>query len=364
MIGNSLLGRGFVRGFGAGAERRAEQKPSRRHRSPALILLLLWGLLLGLRAEGVQAQGTQKAGAPPTSAPPSPPQAINPAPPPAANKIAADEISPEARPYNLIMLLTDFGERGYLLGSLKGSIYKAFPGAHIDSLTNEIPKFDIDEAAQTLVLSSGDFPAKTIFVVVVDPGIGRPRTPIALETHSGQLYLAPDNGVLTQVAIRYGIKRVHEITSPLVVRAQPEDSTFLSRDVLGPAAAALAQGLDMAKLGSARDSIYLLTSSAAAVREKEIEGTISLVDGFGNAHTNMRRDQLERFGLKEGDTVTIEINKRRVKVKLVKKYGDVPKGSPLALFGSHDEVQLAINQGNLGETWQVKKGDVVILHKP
>lgn len=281
-----------------------------------------------------------------------------------AGSSAEAAIGSPGHAYPLIMLLTDFGSRSYLLGSLKGSIYRALPQARIDVLSNDIPKFDIDEAAQTLVLSTADFPAGTVFVVVVDPGVGRPRTPIALETNNGQRYLAPDNGVLTQVAIRYGIKRIHELSSPLVVRAAPQESTFLSRDVLGPAAAALAQGFDLSKLGPARDSLFLLTSSPAEVREKEVQGTISLIDGFGNAHTNIRRDQLERIGVKEGDTVEVQLGKQKLKARLVKTYGDVPKGNPLALFGMHDEVLLAINQGSMAAAWKLQKGDPALLRRP
>lgn len=262
------------------------------------------------------------------------------------------------------MLLTDFGSRSYLLGSLKGAIYRASPEARIDVLSNDIPKFDIDEAAQTLVLSTADFPAGTVFITVVDPGVGRPRTPIALETLNGHFYLAPDNGVLTQVAIRYGIKRIHEISSPLVVRAAPQESTFLSRDVLGPAAAALTQGFDIARLGPARDNLFLLSSSPATVGEHQVDGSISLIDGYGNAHTNIRRDQLERIGIKEGDSIEVIFGKQKFKAPLVKTYGDVPKGSPLALFGMHDEVLLAINQGSMANTWKLQKGDSATLRHP
>lgn len=287
-----------------------------------------------------------------------------PAPVSTALESTSAAISSGPRAYPVIMLLTDFGTRGYLLGGLKGSIYKAFPQARIDSLSHDIPKFDIDEAAQTLVLSSGDYPAGTLFVVVVDPGAGRPRTPIALETRNGLIFLAPDNGVLTQVAIRYGVKRVHEITSPLVVNAAPEESTFLSRDVLGPAAAALAQGFDLAKLGASRSEIYLLSASDARMIDGRLEGTVTLVDGFGNAHTNIRREHLTRLGIKEGDTLALQVGKRKVNVRLVRTYGDVPKGEPLVLFGNLDEVQLAINQGNVSKSWGIEKGAEIQLRQP
>lgn len=335
-------------------------RSAHRSRMMWLLPMVLFSLLAGLAVQQAGASTTRSAAA---DMPLSGEQTTPNAPAPPSASAGAADASPTRTP-PLIMLLTDFGTRGYLLGSLKGAIYKAFPGARIDSITHDIAKFDIEEAAQTLVLSSADFPPGTLFVVVVDPGMGRPRTPIALETHNGHIYLAPDNGVLTQVAIRYGIKRIHDITSPVVIRSQPKESSFLSRDVLGPAAAALAQGFDLAGLGAARSNLFLLTAAAAKVTDTQIEGTVSLVDGFGNAHTNVRRDQLEKLNLKEGDTLLVIVGTSSQRVKLVKGYGDVPKGSPLARFGSHDEVQLAINQGNLAETWKLEKGTTILFKRP
>lgn len=326
----------------------------------AIVQVWVLVLLLGLPVQPVWSASMPR---PSASLPAAAPVGGPVVPAPSAQPGGVSDGSP-ARAVPLIMLLTDFGTRGYLLGSLKGAIYRAFPGARIDSLTHDIPKFDIEEAAQTLVLSSADYPAGTLFVVVVDPGMGRPRTPIALETLNGHIYLGPDNGVLTQVAIRYGIKRIHDITSPVVIRSLPQESSFLSRDVLGPAAAALAQGFDVSGLGASRTTLFLLTAAAAKVTDTQIEGTVSLVDGFGNAHTNVRRDQLEKLNLKEGDTLLVVVGDVSSRVKLVKGYGDVPKGSVLARFGSHDEVQLAINQGNLAETWKIEKGAVIVFKRP
>ncbi len=272
---------------------------------------------------------------------------------------------PGASPPPLIMLLTDFGDKGYLLGSLKGAIYKHFPGARIDSITNAISKFDVDEAAQTLVLSTADYPPGTIFVVVVDPGMGRPRTPIAMETENGHIYLAPDNGVLTQVAVRYHVKRVHRITNPEVVAVAPSESTFMSRDVYGPAAAALARGeVTVAQLGPEHPTLYLLTAPPAEVRDGRVYGTVRLVDGFGNVQTNVQAAQLEALGLHLGDRVEVAVAGKRFLVQWVKGYGDVDPGGYLVKRGSHDEMLLAINQGNLASAMHVDKGDVVVMGKP
>ncbi len=265
----------------------------------------------------------------------------------------------------LIMLLTDFGSKGYLLGSLKGAIYKHFPGARIDSISNDIRKFDVDEAAQTLVLSTADYPPGTIFVVVVDPGMGRPRTPIVLETENGQIYLAPDNGVLTQVAVRYRVKQVRRITNREIIATDPAESTFMSRDVYGPAAAALAKGeVTVAQLGPEHPTLYLLSAPPAVVRDNHVYGTVRLVDGYGNIQTNIQAAQLEKLGLSLGDDLEVAVAGKRFRVKWVKAYGDVEQGACLARLGSHDEIQLAINQGNLAAEMHVDKGDVVVLGKP
>ncbi len=277
---------------------------------------------------------------------------------------AGAETGPPA-PTPLIMLLTDFGSTGYMLGSLKGAIYKHFPGARIDSISNDIRKFDVDEAAQTLVLSSADYPPGTIFVVVVDPGMGRPRTPIAMETENGQIYLGPDNGVLTQVAVRYRVKRVHRITNREIVVTDPSESTFMSRDVYGPAAAALARGaVTVPALGPAHTSLYLLASPPAVVRDGRVYGSVRLIDGFGNVQTNIPAEQLEKLGLTVGNDLEVAVAGKRFRVRWVKTYGDVPAGAFLARRSSHDEMQLATNRGNLAAEMNISKGDVVVLGKP
>ena len=120
-------------------------------------------------------------------------------------------ISSCSKPQPLLVLMTDFGEKDFYIGAIKGAIYKVNPNARIDYISNYISKFNVEEGAYTLLKSAVEYPAGTIFVVVVDPGVGTKRKPIAVKTSDGKFYIGPDNGIFSLVIDKFGLDTIYEI---------------------------------------------------------------------------------------------------------------------------------------------------------
>lgn len=269
------------------------------------------------------------------------------------------EARAEAAADPLVMLLTDFGERGYLLGALKGSIYTAAPGVRLDSITNSIERFDVGEAAWVLALAAEGFPPGTVFVAVVSPDRSGPRPPIVLQTRRGHLFVAPDNGLLTQVALRYGVAGIWAVDPAAVAAAGA--SPFAARDVLGPAAGALARGLPPAALGRPQEALYLLAAPPASLMGDYVEGSVTLIDRFGNVFTNIQQAQLKALGVAPGGTVAVQIGDATFTATWVNTYADVNLLEPLAVMNSWGELKLALNQGDLAEAHHIGEGATVTV---
>ncbi|HNR33305.1 MAG TPA: SAM-dependent chlorinase/fluorinase, partial [Candidatus Hydrogenedentes bacterium] len=143
-------------------------------------------------------------------------------------------------PVGRVVLCTDYGVDSVYVGILKGVIYDKFPDARVDSLTNAIPPFDIEAGARILAEGCAVYPPGTVFCCVVDPGVGTSRKGVVLETDTGQVFVAPDNGLLTLVAERDGVRALHEIANAAIWREGALSSTFHGRDIFGPVAATIA----------------------------------------------------------------------------------------------------------------------------
>lgn len=270
----------------------------------------------------------------------------------------------EGRPNGLVVLLTDYGTEDFYVGALKGAIYRAFPGARIDSITHQVPAFDIREGAYLLVHVAVEFPPGTTFVAIVDPGVGTSRRPIAAETQNGLLFVAPDNGLLSLVFRRFGVKRVHEIRNPAVLRRGGRSSTFHGRDLFGPAAGHLASGFPLQRVGPRlRDWVTLKVEEA--VREgAQVRGEVQHVDHYGNLLTNIPRSLVEQLGLKPGDWVAVTVGQETRSIPLVRTYGEVPEGALLLTINSLDVVEVAVNLGRADRVTGAAAGTPVRLSLP
>jgi hypothetical protein len=196
-------------------------------------------------------------------------------------------------------------------------------------------------AALELAASYKYFPTGTIFLVVVDPGVGSSRRGLAVDTGDYR-FIAPDNGVLTAVLKEAPPKRVVELTERRYARATVS-KTFEGRDRFAPAAAWLAKGIELAALGRNAAGVHRLDVPRPIVGEGSIEGQVLRVDRFGNLITNIDRRTFERFAA--GGALTIGIGDQQVS-RVVSTYADAGSGELTALFGSSDHLELAVNGGS------------------
>lgn len=240
-----------------------------------------------------------------------------------------------ARP--VIALLTDFGTRDHYAGAMKGVALTICPDAMLIDITHDVPAHDVLAGALELAAAYKYFPAGTIFLVVVDPGVGSARRGIAAEIGDYR-FVAPDNGVLTAVVDEHAPRKVVELSERKYARATVS-RTFEGRDRFAPAAAWLAKGIDLAALGRPAGVIQRLDIPQPEVDTDRIVGTVLRVDRFGNLITNIDRRTFDKVA---GGPLEIQIGSHQVS-KVVSTYTDVAPGEICALFGSTDHLEVAAN---------------------
>jgi S-adenosylmethionine hydrolase len=253
-----------------------------------------------------------------------------------------------ARP--VIALLTDFGTRDHYAGAMKGVALGICPDATLVDITHDIAAHDVLEGALELAAAYRYFPAGAIFLVVVDPGVGSARRGIAADTGDYR-FVAPDNGVLTAVLDECAPTRVVELTERKYAR--PTISrTFEGRDRFAPAAAWLANGIDLAALGRPAGTLQRLDIPAPALADGRIDGQVLRVDRFGNLITNISRRAFE--ALADG-SLDIRIGAHQIS-RVVSTYADVSPGEVCALFGSSGHLEVAANGASAAGSLDLRRG--------
>ncbi len=241
-----------------------------------------------------------------------------------------------------ILLLTDFGTRDGYPAAMKGVIWSIAPQAEVADLTHDIPPQDVLAAALTLGRTAPYFPAETIFVAVVDPGVGTPRRPLAARL-GAHLYVAPDNGLLTLVlqkaeADRAPVELVHldrtQYWLPQVSR------TFHGRDIFAPAGAHLANGTALAELGTPIGDPVRLHLPEAQRTSYGWQGEVIHVDHFGNLATNLGSEHLPATG-----AVEVRIRGERI-AGVAQAFGQKPNGALTALIDSAGALSIAVVNGS------------------
>jgi S-adenosylmethionine hydrolase len=265
------------------------------------------------------------------------------------------------KPNGLIVLLTDFGTRDFYVGAMKGAILRTSPNVRIEDISHEVPKYDIAEGAYTLLKSAPEFPKGTVFLCVVDPGVGTARKPVAVLTSDGNVFVGPDNGLFTRVIETAGLTSAYELTNADLMGKDLISSTFHGRDVFGPVAAHLASGFPIDKVGPRLETVIRLESRKPRVERETVIGEVTLVDEYGDVLTNILRKDLEQAGIQKGDTLKIRIGDREVVAPFLKTYGDVPEGKPVCMISSGEVFETAINQGDLGRSTGARRGDPVTV---
>ena len=254
-----------------------------------------------------------------------------------------------ARP--TVALLSDFGTRDHYAGTMKGVVIGICPDATLVDISHDIPPHDLQFAALELAAACPYFPSGSVFLVVVDPGVGSARRGLAAEAGEYR-FVAPDNGVLTAVFQRMPPKRVVELTERRYARPTVS-RTFEGRDRFAPAAAWLAKGIRLSALGRSVSEYTLLDIPVLTIADDGIHGAVLRVDRFGNLVTNIDRRAFDR--LTAGGGIEIDVGGHAVG-RLVETYTDIDDGEVCALFGSTDHLEIAANSTSAGEQLGVALG--------
>ena len=260
-----------------------------------------------------------------------------------------------ARP--VIALLTDFGNRDHYAGTMKGVALGICPDVTLVDITHDLPPHDVLTGALELAACYRYFPSGTIFLVVVDPGVGSSRRGLAVEAGEYR-FVAPDNGVLTVVLDEIPAKRVVELTERRYARPTVS-RTFEGRDRFAPAAAWLARGIDLSAFGRPAGAIRRLDLPKPQVADEAIVGEVVRVDRFGNLITNIDRKTFDRFAsAHDGGPLAIQVGLHQVG-RVVSTYADAGAGEVCALFGSSEHLEVAANGSNAALLLQLGRGAVV-----
>ena len=272
-----------------------------------------------------------------------------------------------------IALLTDFGTKDYFAGAMKGAILSVNPNAQIVDITHEIEPQNIKSASFTLRACYKDFPAKTIFVAVVDPGVGSERRAILVET-GDYFFIAPDNGLLSFIfnesrsphagkggnieesaltGVRASACKVFELTNKKFF-AGSISATFHGRDVFAPVAAHLSKGVNPNEFGARiKDFVRFEEIKPQKIGENEIEAEIIETDRFGNLITNLKREDLP-------GTFALEINKTRIE-KLRKFFAEAEKSEIFMITGSAGFLEIAAFQDSAKNILQAEIGQKITV---
>ncbi|MDZ4819842.1 MAG: SAM-dependent chlorinase/fluorinase [Planctomycetota bacterium] len=266
-----------------------------------------------------------------------------------------------------ITLLTDFGTDSFYVAAMKGAILSINPQTAIVDLTHSVTPQNVTQAAYLLDWTTSTFPAGTIHIAVVDPGVGTGRDILLVEA-DGQYYLAPDNGLLSLIIARSDSVTIRKLDQPQYWR-EDISSTFHGRDIFAPTAAHLSLGVPPEQLATTLippDSIIKLPLPAIKRTPNSITGQVIFIDSFGNAITNIRRDDLPT----EIDLTKLTVTWQNEKQSgdqthsitgLVRTYHDANPGTPVALFGSSGHLEIAVVDGSGGSNLGIATGCVVYV---
>ncbi len=267
-----------------------------------------------------------------------------------------------ARP--TIVFMTDFGTANDAVAICKAVMFEIAPDARITDITHQVTPFSIEEGARFLYGVTPYYPAGTVFLVVVDPGVGTSRKAVIVKSKKDQYFVLPDNGLITPVADRDGIEGAREITNTSWMIGDKISSTFHGRDVFSPAAAHLAEGEDWTEAGAVVDNLVRLQPKTATVAANGITGeAIALDDPFGSLITDIQGADFKNLGYAYGDKVTLKIDQKSYTFPFHKTFGDVPLGQPLVYIDSRGRFGIAVNQGDFSKVYKVSPPVPVFIPK-
>ena len=253
-----------------------------------------------------------------------------------------------------IVFMTDFGTANDAVAICKAVMLRILPDARIMDITHQVTPFSIEEGARFLEGVTPYYPSGTVFVVVVDPGVGTSRKAVIVKTKKGQLFVLPDNGLITPIIERDGLEGAREITNTGWMIGDNVSSTFHGRDIFSPAAAHLAAGWDYTLAGPEVSELVRLAPKVATVNDKGIDGeVIGLDDPFGSLITDISGEDFKKLGYNYGDKIIVQLNKKPFTVPYQKTFMDVAVGEPLLYIDSRGRVGLALNERDFSKTHNI-----------
>jgi S-adenosylmethionine hydrolase len=273
---------------------------------------------------------------------------------------SAEEKKPPAQP--VIVFMTDFGTANDAVAICKAVIVGIAPEARIMDITHQVTPFSIEEGARFLAGVTPYYAPGTVFLAVVDPGVGTSRKAVIVKSKKGQYFVLPDNGLITPVLDRDGFEGAREITNPAWMIGDKISSTFHGRDIFSPAAAHLAAGEDWMLAGQEVPELVRLNPRVATSDESGITGqVIGLDDPFGSLITNIQGDDFKRLGYMVEDNVTLRIDKKMYTFPYEKTFMEVPVGQPLVYVDSRGRLGIAINQGDFSKKFKITPPEPIFI---
>lgn len=276
-----------------------------------------------------------------------------------------------------IVFMTDFGLADDSVAICRGVMYSIMPSARIVDLTHDVTPFSILDGARFLFGAAPYYPPGTVFVAVIDPGVGSARKAIVARSKRGQYFVLPDNGLLTFIEQHDGITAAREITNTkwmIGVRTIGDktaggklSSTFHGRDIFSPVAAHLARGDHWTAVGPEIPvaSLVRLDVKAATLDHRGLSAEVIATDGpYGNLVTNIDAEQFNQLGYQLGQQITVRLGDKEIKLVLARTFSDVPVSQPLLYVDSRGHLALAVNQGSFAALYNVKPPTPIFISRP
>lgn len=272
------------------------------------------------------------------------------------------------QPPPTVVFLTDFGVKDDSVALCKGVMWSVAPQLRIVDLSHEVPPYDVRAAGRLIAGAASYYPAGTVFVAVVDPGVGSARKAIAALSKSGRLYVGPDNGLFAQVLAEEGLAEAREISNPMYMRPGRPSFTFHGRDIFAPAGAFLADHAPFDQIGP----VVTLVPGEAVPPPRLEAGTLSgrvefIETPYGNVITNIPAALAEPAGFAPGVELSVALGpaggEKEYRMPFRGTFSDVGVGEPVALWSSRGFLTFAINQGSFAAEFAVEPGRAVRVVK-
>lgn len=275
---------------------------------------------------------------------------------------SADSAAAKASARPAIVFMTDFGAANDAVAICKAVMLGIAPDARIMDITHQVTPYSIEEGARFLAAVAPYYPEGTVFVSVIDPGVGTSRKAIIVKSKKNQYFVLPDNGLITPVIDRDGFDSAREITNQSWMIQAPVSSTFHGRDIFSPAGAHLAAGWDFNLAGPVVPQLVRLTPKTPTTTDKGIAGEIiGLDDPFGSLITDIPGEDFKNLGYAVGDKVVVEVNKKLMTFPFAKTFMDVPVGDTLLYIDSRSRLGLAVNQGNYSKKFNIEPPATIFI---